>query len=220
MKGFFMAEYVKQHYVPQFYLKNFSKNKNNINCLDKIQLKTYSSNIKNIAQEKKFYETSNINIEHDLANIEKNAKKDIDLLLQNKKYNLLKNQKYKFRLAFYTYIQLMRTKFVREDMYNSLMSLKEHIENKYGLDDNLENCFNTILDELEIKESHLEFIMDFDMDIFRLIFTKKWIFLDNKTELNFWTSDNPVVLCNKQGNLGLDIDHIHIFFPLSPKYCL
>jgi hypothetical protein len=52
-----------QHYVPQFYLKNFaSKNKKtySINCFDKINEKQFTSNVTNIACESYFYDKGNV----------------------------------------------------------------------------------------------------------------------------------------------------------------
>ena len=56
----------KQHYVPRFYLKNFSnKNKDGyyIHCYDIDTNKTYPANIKNIAEEKYFYKIGDENFE-------------------------------------------------------------------------------------------------------------------------------------------------------------
>ncbi|CAG1020416.1 hypothetical protein DOJK_00319 [Patescibacteria group bacterium] len=45
----------KQHYVPQVYLRRFSI-KNQINVLDKFNDKSYPSNIKDVAEENRFYD--------------------------------------------------------------------------------------------------------------------------------------------------------------------
>lgn len=45
-------------------------------------------------------------------------------------------------------------------------------------------------------------------------------FIKESNFYEFWTSDNPVVKYNPYGNLGLIIDGIQLFFPLSPKFSL
>lgn len=53
-----MNKTIKQHYVPQFYLKNFSNlNKKTyyVNCFDKITKNNYQSTVSNVGMGKNFY---------------------------------------------------------------------------------------------------------------------------------------------------------------------
>jgi hypothetical protein len=52
-----MTDYVRQHYVPQFYLKYFCSDnrKQMIFCYDKLKNKSYPRKIKDVAQENFFY---------------------------------------------------------------------------------------------------------------------------------------------------------------------
>ena len=49
----------KQHYIPQFYLKNFSINHNksdaHLNVYDKIRRKYYESSVRDVSEENYFY---------------------------------------------------------------------------------------------------------------------------------------------------------------------
>ena len=65
-----------QHYVPQFYLRNFSNKDGStyfINCFDKVTQKIYTVNIDSIAAEKYFYdddEDANQSVERKLGQME------------------------------------------------------------------------------------------------------------------------------------------------------
>jgi hypothetical protein len=51
-----------QHYVPRFYLKNFSKKKKGeffLNCFDKSDQRQFEENIRKIGSEKYFYDVDN-----------------------------------------------------------------------------------------------------------------------------------------------------------------
>lgn len=55
-----LARSKKQHYVPKFYLKNFSHDKRTLFCFDKMKCKFYRANITDIAHENLFYGISEI----------------------------------------------------------------------------------------------------------------------------------------------------------------
>jgi hypothetical protein len=213
-----MSQAKKQHYVPKFYLKNFSINSNRktIQCLDKVNLRSHISNFKVIAQEEKFNESDSQDIEDNLSKIENDASKLINNFLDNPKYKRLNSEPFKLKLAYFILIQLIRTKEVRNRPIDGINSLKSYMSNKHDLKDSEIKKFN----QDEIKEAHLDFIQDDNLDLLEGIFCKKWILLKNQTSMNFWTSDNPVVKYNPYGNLGLIIDGIQLFFPLSPKFSL
>lgn len=217
-----MSQAKKQHYVPKFYLKNFSINSNRktIQCLDKVNLRSHISNFKVIAQEEKFNESDSQDIEDNLSKIENDASKLINNFLDNPKYKRLNSEPFKLKLAYFILIQLIRTKEVRNRPIDGINSLKSYMSNKHDLKDSEIKKFNQLLNKDEIKEAHLDFIQDDNLDLLEGIFCKKWILLKNQTSMNFWTSDNPVVKYNPYGNLGLIIDGIQLFFPLSPKFSL
>ena len=58
------------------------------------------------------------------------------------------------------------------------------------------------------------------IDFIKYFYYKKWVLIKNKTKINFWTSDNPVVVFNPFYPGGIAQKHSYIFFPLSPKICL
>lgn len=217
-----MSQAKKQHYVPRFYLKNFSINSNRktIQCLDKINLRSHISDFGPIAQEEKFNESEFQDIEDDLSKIENNAGYLINNFLDDPKYKRLNSEPFKLKLAYFILIQLIRTKEIRNRPIDGINSLKSYMADKYDLKDFEIEKYDQLLNKEEIKEAHLDFIQDDNLDLLEGIFCKKWILLKNQTSMNFWTSDNPVVKYNPYGNLGLIVEGIQLFFPLSPKFCL
>lgn len=55
-----MVDYVKQHYVPKFYLRNFCNSKNLIYCYDKVRGRIYPSSLVNVASEGLFYDVKGV----------------------------------------------------------------------------------------------------------------------------------------------------------------
>ena len=81
---------MKQHYIPQFYLKNFSeKNKNSylINVFDKEKEDAFKSNINSIGCEHNFYgidSTDRKNFEKLLSEFEANFAKSLNEVLKKR----------------------------------------------------------------------------------------------------------------------------------------
>ena len=66
-----MNQVINQHYVPQSYLKNFSFNRSQIFVFDKLRQHSFTSNVRNVASERAFYDfpqrvnqPENIQIKH------------------------------------------------------------------------------------------------------------------------------------------------------------
>lgn len=211
----------KQHYVPRFYLKNFSnKNKEEyfIHCYDIDNNKTYPANIKNIAEEKYFYKIGDETFEEFFQKTEEWASPIINNLSKNgkiKPLNIIKNRK---RLSLFLSVQFLRTKEMREDLLESFSKISTHLQ-KHNLSNEMELLVEQI-DEKNIKHNQMGFIAHASLEMIDDLLYKKWVVLKNKTEVDFLTSDNPVVLYNPHGFLGVASEYIHIFYPINPKLCL
>lgn len=66
-----MSTVKKQHYVPQFYLRNFSRDNKRIFVFDKFRQKEFASNVHDIANENYFYDLSEQHTEELIENIHK-----------------------------------------------------------------------------------------------------------------------------------------------------
>lgn len=211
----------KQHYVPKFYLKNFSnKNKKEffIHCYDIDMNESYPANIKNIAEEKYFYKVGDENFEEFFQKTEEFASPIINNLSKYgkiKPLNIIKNRK---RLSLFLAIQFLRTKEMREDLLENFSKISTHLQ-KYNLSSEMEGLVDQI-DEKNIKHDQMGFIAYASLKMVDELDFKKWVLLKNKTEVDFLTSDNPVALYNPRGFLGFASEYIQIFYPINPKLCL
>lgn len=211
----------KQHYVPQFYLKNFSnKNKDEffIHCYDIDNNKTYPANIKNIAEERYFYKVGDENFEEFFQKTEELASPIINNLSKHgkiKTLNIIKNRK---RLSLFLAVQFLRTKEMREDLLENFSKISTHLQ-KHDLSNEMKLVVEQI-DEKNIKHNQMGFIAHASLKMIDELDFKKWVLLKNKTKVDFLTSDNPVVLYNPHGFLGFASAYIQIFYPINPKLCL
>lgn len=108
-----MTENKKQHYVPQFYLNNFSYNKH-VYIYDITHKRKFNISIKNLCQEKYFY-GSDIRLEKSLSTIEGKQSKIMKELIKN-----ISILSFKLEDLYYLYLfilmSLSRTKKSSEKM--------------------------------------------------------------------------------------------------------
>ena len=197
-------ENIKQHYVPQFYLKNFSKDEKSIYCYDKVKRKSYSQNIKNIAQGKYFYGKDLI-LEKNLGYLERWGSKYINKLIETHDLNFFSNIETKKVFADFITYQFFRTEEIRKTFEEYKTKNPNFLKNENSIND----YFNDML-----KTSFLFDISD------KIIFRKKWVLLINKTKLEFCTSDNPVVFFSSSDNYALNAEYVQIYFPISTNLCI
>ena len=215
-----MSSKVKQHYVPQFYLRNFSRDKKSIYCFDKVNVKSDSQGIRNVAQEKYFYEFESLYLEDDFASLETEVSKYINNIVRIKKYKILNNLKQRSKLALFMAAQLIRTLERRQLVELQVKALKNHFIETDVMNDTLSSFFDKFLQDASIKESHLKLIQEMLPHLVKRFFFKKWVLLIDKTDVGFLTSDNPIVMYNTHNLEGLDNENNHVFFPLSPQLCI
>lgn len=144
--------------MPQFYLKNFSADEKSIKCFDKVNIKAYSQGIRNVAQEKHFYELESLYLEDDFATWEKDVSKYINNIVRTKKYKALNNLKQRSNLALFMSSQLIRTLERRELVELQVNALKNHLIETGAMNDTLSSYFDRFLQDDSIKESHLKLI--------------------------------------------------------------
>ena len=219
-----------QHYVPQFYLRQFAQKKRKsyyIKCFDKSELKSFPANIRNIAGESYFFDPpgSNQPIEKWLARLERRFAKSYYRLIEHQKLKRLSASD-RIAISYFVSVQWVRTREHREFLRDFSTQLKNRLEEK--------NVSDQLRDELEMMLRD-DFIVSFQIEdmktnvnqMARIIRRMKWILLVNNTELPFWTSDHPFTRYNPvdpphsyMGNLGLLCRGIQIFFPLTPRLSL
>ena len=229
-----MPQYVKQHYVPRFYLKNFlSPASNNIYCFDKLSGKSFAANIGNIAHENLFYGFSDLRdeVEQGLARVEQkffvNAYNE---LLKLKNYRKLSHNS-KGWLCVFLAFQLMRSKDTRLRMKElrekAVMEMaKNELAREKGIQipDGLSMRFT---DSEYVKALHIDMMTRNGVEPFfelgNYFGNKTWVVLRCDSPNLLWTSDNPLSFHNEygdEGNLGIMCPGVEIRFPLSNNLLL
>jgi len=213
-----------QHYVPQFYFRNFSVDDNKINTYIIKRKEHKFIPIRGQCSKKNFYGSKEI--EKSLSPIEGIHTRILRKLIGDRNFNDLNLNEEKLLLMLLT-LQRSRTKKSKE-MSESMSDyltenyLKELIKNKAPPE--LKDSF----DKVKIKWTSLhsyEILLSFFVPM--LISDLKKVLLINKTEKDFIFGDSPVVLynpffANKDifGHEGLQNSGLVVFFPLNEKICL
>lgn len=226
-----MSQQKKQHYVPVFYLKNFSSDGKRINLWN-IRSKKKRPSVGLKAQcQKNFFYGDDRTLEKMLGDIESRTSNVLKDIAENSKlpHRWHKNCEYLMR---YILIQHLRTAYASEVMIDRTKQLKDFLKKLEGhVPENLEK---EIDQEYKIKKQvapqlctissfcHFDSISDLAIKL-----------LINKTQTEFITSDHPVVLYNQLLNYdpqiqqkipfpttGLGAKGIQLFFPISPTKVL
>ena len=205
-----------QHYVPQFYLRNFAI----IYCFDKVTRKIFRPNVKNVANQTGFYNFTAINgdeksIENLFNDVEAKTKIAIQTIIEKPTIStLLENR---IALSYFFALQESRT-LVFRDIYDDMIRGANLRLQKDG--------FNfQIPTENDTKEFQARFLIDTSTSIANVLLELKWILVSNITNKPFWTSDNPIIRYNPHkselvGNLGLKSSGIQLHIPISPWFAI
>ena len=222
-----MANNKNQHYVPQLYLRNFSDNGKQISLYlipSNIFLKS-KANIKDEASDKYFYGKDSF-IDNQLQKIESQINRVIKNLVENNQLPIWDSFEHFLILQFVLTLH-SRNPYMKEGhnkRYES--SFKTFFSKHPAIDKGVKET----LDLFEVTDKNASQIsVSLSLHSLPLIFDLKFKLLDNKTDLAFWTSDNPSVLYNQFlekkrphfNNTGLITKGLQIFCPLSPaKYLI
>jgi hypothetical protein len=215
-----------QHYVPQFLLSNFAHGKKpQIYVYDKQTEVSYRTNIRNVAAESDLYnlEWRNIilTLEPSLGDLETNASKVIKTIVREESIHGLSLTE-KVLISVFVLTQQMRTPYMRKSMLHMDQLIQNAIRQMGGDPNQVENYHPLDKDGarlLSIKMlSNLKEFVPHIMD-------KQWVLLKGKRNNPFYISDSPVTLQNikdfgPRGNIGLGVEGIEIYLPISSTLTL
>jgi hypothetical protein len=220
-----------QHYVPQFLLKKFGNGKKDqLFVYDKQCDRVFSTNVKNIACESRFYDfefnSSDLTIEPALSRLESDAKPLIDRILKQDTLSCL-NPEDRAVLSIFLSIQFTRTRTFREQWSSFPSLLREHFTRHNEPPENLTEISEYLRDptDNETKLETARFMLNSAEEFSTHFANKTWILAQTTRSCPFIISDNPIVLQNMidmgpRGNLGLAVRGIEIYFPLTPTRAL
>lgn len=214
--------------MPRFYLEEFAEARNKnyyIYTYNKVESKVTLQNIRNVGQEKYFYD------EDEEQAMEK-ALSRIEGFLSNSYRNILEkdsiaewNRGEKEAMSSFVALQYLRTSRIRnihKEISEKLLMIVE--ERGWKLDDDMDLSTS----DSSSKEFHKPFIVKSLLMFSDIMLNNMtWKICINETETPFWTSDNPCALYNELepenpyvGNMGFMCKGFQLHFPLSPRKLL
>src|SRR5258708_17528400 len=214
-----MANSKKHHFVPQFFLNNFTvAGKETIHVFDKKNNKSFSSSLINTGHENNF---NTVEINGEKFNFEE-AFTDLDgamapvmrkLITSTTRFRLYHGDLY--ILSLIVWVQLFRTKLARttfEQLSNDILNWMTG------------NHFEVPLEGISEQQSKFISLSGFD-DIeerMKLLLSKGIVLFKSPDSHPLWISDNPVVMFNElpYGRLGLETPGTDVYMPISKNYIL
>src|SRR5438445_6655488 len=185
-----------QHYVPRFYLQNFSNKQRDaflVNCFDKTSQKIFRVNIENVAAERYFYDTdkyTNQLVEKSLGRHESEFNAAYQKMMKVKNYRALK-KKERTSLLFFMSSQEIRTREMRESLKDMVQQIHKRLLRE-RLSDHLREQIEEAGTDAAIKDLHVKVLVEDVPKIVAIMAQMKWVLMQNRTNMPFWTSDHPV----------------------------
>jgi hypothetical protein len=232
-----MQKTKKQHYVPQFYLRRFAAENGELFVFDKFTGKVFQSNVKDVAQERYFYDFpediagKDIDVqwvEKTLASMESKFSAVISQLLATKSKKII-SRRQKQALSLFVPIQSLRTRDFRNESVEliekatqaMLEAFSEH-ETDFNPDE-----YRVKFDEKLAPVWHGEFMLNPATlnPLMAILNNHIWLIGLNQSKKPFYTSDNPIARNAHASHpiksmRGLGSVGIEIAFPLTPNHIL
>lgn len=217
-----------QHFVPQFILRNFAFNKkrDQVWVFDKKSLKSFPSNIRNVASEKGFYDTisegQNISVDPVLSELETYTAPTIHKIVERETLTCLNGDE-KRVLCYFFAAQFARTKRVREAHEDLCRQMDDQIRSMGG--DPEKTVGYEPLSAIGSKEAAVKIMAPLILESAPYFLQKTWVLFKTPKQAPFYISDNPIALQNSLdhrpfGNIGLAVKGIEIYLPLSKSLTL
>lgn len=210
----------KEHYVPRCYLKRWGNNKEQVFVYDKYLKKARINNVYDVACEKFYYdidyrelsddrigflkgiginpEEDNQFIEHFFAEHIETIYSDVLQIIVDKKLTTwhekncyFADEKTRFKLALCMAFQYLRTKEIRNSIVNSSSCLEQLLKEL--------NCSEETIAQYKIREKGEKIVqgnmlldIDYMSSLIGSFWNLIWILGINRTNIPFFTSDNPI----------------------------
>lgn len=219
-------EYKYQHYVPKVHLRRFTTEPENnlVWTFDKPTANKFTRSITKTGGEEFFYDPpeDDPEIEEYLTEVEGDVRDPYSVLVETERLDCLTPND---RRAFARFLALqdMRTRERRQSTRDIGRQVQKELQERFGIEMKFDK------DEIEdqLREVHADSITDEEVNkAAEILLEKYWILIKNKTDIPFWTSDHPTVRHNEVehppyvGELGLIVDGVKVYFPLSPELML
>lgn len=218
-----------QHYVPKFILRNFLRagSEKQVHVFSKRTGKAFTTSIDGIMAERRFHEFA---IDDDyIASFEDSIGKIEGLVLPVYREVLSSRRltgapEERANLAFLIGFQLLRTRSTRDQFAQIDDILADKLAQSGQTLSDIEGYVP--LSEQRLKMQHIQMLKSSLPSITGHLVTKQMLLLEAPAGRSFYLGDNPVCLHNGRppdplfGNLGLAVQGIEIYLPLSSDLML
>ncbi|MGF1735364.1 DUF4238 domain-containing protein [Photobacterium satsumensis] len=216
----------KQHYVPQFLLRNFSiEGKEQLFTYDKQREICFSASIRDSASENGFYNITRsgdkLTFEHKLSKLETISSDVITKICDQETVEFLTDDEHQI-LCIFAASLLIRVKRQRE-FVSQLNSTIVDFVRRFGFEPNeIENFDELNCEQLDAQ--HVGFLSTEILNIANKFGDKAVGLLKAPDNHSFIIADNPVVMfCHKPNRFmskGVSVLGVEIYLPISKQLCL
>lgn len=216
-----MPENKKQHYVPRFYLKQFSSNEKSINIwLPERERKILRANLKNQCYRNYFY-GSDPTFENALSYIEAQTSKIFGIAGAHGELPP-PGSLFHHILILYVLVQYSRTVYSAESTNEAMDKVAKHMfrAEAESMGINIDNF------HIGVENPSL-YALGIAIPSYPILLDLRYKLLVNLTHTEFVTSDNPAVLYNNllpydsiTSQTGLSSKGLQIFLPINPRILL
>jgi hypothetical protein len=208
-------EKARQHYVPQFYLKLFSPEKNGIYvyCYDKKNKKTFRTNVSQVCFEIGFYEDAkkpSKPIEDAFSLFERECSKVFAKVINAEDLHVLDIKEFSDFVVFMLLFK-QRTKKRRKIVSYARKMWLDSINSQ------LTDWVVVPTADNPEQSDHLWSMIGTYQDELKLILKNDWQLVINKTKVPFWTSDDPLLQQLVKNDKRFNEPYVKNYFPLTPS---
>lgn len=216
-----MAKNKRQHFVPRFYLRRYSKDGKSINIWNiRRQLKIVNANLKNQCYRDYFYGRDPI-VEQTLSTVEGSAAQVLRSIGDTSRPPSPGSADHQF-LVLYILMQHARTLHMADELNAMTDDLAKHLVRGTKAFEGID------LSEFRVGlEEPARDALSIATSCYPLLFDLSYKVLVNRTDTEFVTSDNPVVLYNQLmsfrrdlSNTGFSAKGLQIFLPVDPNHVI
>lgn len=222
-----MTKPKKQHYVPQFILRNFAigkKQKAKLWVLDKRTATVFPASVRDVAHENMFYEYHGDGGDYDFEPVLEKLDSKVAGIIQEvlHSHKLPGDYENYIWLSYFVSAQLLRTPATRRDIDN----MRDLIVHKFGKDIVYDGDSRPIAEYGPEDSKAVSIRILKDVPRFAKILQKKvWTLAQAPDTAPYIIGDNPVSKHNMidrgpRGNIGLENEGIEVYAPLSPRLSL
>jgi len=229
----------RQHYVPQFYLREFAEDGQLVWVFDKSEEKAFKANIRDVASEWYFYDFPATSlaegvdpqlVEKELAKIEAQFSDALETVLSEVQESGRIDPQHKSLMSQFMALQELRTPAARNswiEMEETVMQRVLELQIQHKMPELSDHDYTVRVNPevAAMRQAMFMFSPKMLLSICRILQNHIWLVGINETSQPFYTSDCPLVRRPHKekkfwSTSGLGSEGIEIAFPLTPKYIL